>query len=332
MVGALAALLVLTPLAATRPSLASQVPHMTAPVVNVRATGRSFASTVPFVGGFLHPRHKSAALGSGVIISRNGLVLTNEHIVHGAAEIKVSLGDGRDLPARVIGTDQDLDVAVLSVATRGELLPAARLGNSSRLRVGDSVVAIGNPYGLDHSVTSGIVSARGRMLGVGPKAPLIQTDASINPGNSGGPLYDLDGRVVALNTAMVEGARGIGFALPVNVIRRALPQLERDGHIRRGAVGVAIAPVPAPVARALGEHAVQQGALVAAVQPGGPGAAAGILPGDVIVRWDGEALDGSENLPWMIALTPPGTRVQVSLVRDGDVVATEVKLAAAQQP
>jgi serine protease Do len=220
-------------------------------------------------------------------------------------------------------------VALLRTETAHERLPTARLGRSAPLRVGDYVVAVGNPFGLDHTVTQGIISARGRMLGVGPEAPLLQTDASINPGNSGGPLYDLDGRVIALNTAIVANAHGIGFALPVDVIRRALPQLERDGHISRGSLGVKLTAVPLPIARALGADDARTGALVADVQPGGPGATAGIVPGDVIVRWDGDPIDGAENLPWMIALTPPGTTVDVALLRDGDAISTQVLVGPA---
>ncbi|HZS38160.1 MAG TPA: trypsin-like peptidase domain-containing protein [Polyangia bacterium] len=306
------------------PSLARYVGPMTAPVVNVHASRRTLASAVPLVGSFL-PSREVHAVGSGVVIAGDGLVLTNEHIIHGSPEVRVAIGE-REYPAQVVGADTELDIALLRVEAPVRL-QAARLGRSSHLRVGDYVVAVGNPYGLDHTVTSGIVSANARVLGVGPPAPLIQTDASINPGNSGGPLYTLDGKVVALNVAIVAGANGIGFALPIDVVRRALPQLEREGRIQRGFVGVKVSSVSEELARAEGLHHVS-GALVDGVEPGGPGAHAGILPGDVILRWDGEPVVSDASLHWLVALTPPGSRVDVVVMREGDPVACRVAVGA----
>jgi serine protease Do len=261
---------------------------------------RPIGSRVPFVGGFL-PSRPQAAIGSGVIVDARGLVLTNDHIVAGATMVEVKLSDNRELIAQVVGRDPQLDIALLRVRSDGPL-PAARLGSSSHVRVGDPVVAVGNPFGLDHTVTSGILSGRGRMIAkVGPTAPLLQTDAPINPGSSGGPLYDLDGRIIGINTAIVEGANGIGFAVPADIVRRVLPQLEHDGHVTRGFAGLKIAPAPPP----------QRGALIAHVEPNGPSAIAGLRSGDVIVRWGGEGVDSAETLPCMIALTPPGTQVRV---------------------
>jgi serine protease Do len=206
-----------------RPSLAPRVPRMTAPVVNVRASKLHGGTSLPFVGRYV-PRRISQALGSGVIVDGSGLILTNHHLIDGADQVTVALADGKSFKASVVGEDPDIDIALLRIEPSARL-PAAPLGDSSRLRVGDFVVAVGNPFGLEHTVTSGIVSANARVLHEGPHAPLIQTDASINPGNSGGPLYDLDGNIVGINTAMVEGAHGIGFAVPINRVREALPEL-----------------------------------------------------------------------------------------------------------
>jgi serine protease Do len=206
-------------------------------------------------------------------------------------------------------------------------LPSAQLGTSSNLQVGDYVVAVGNPYGLPHTVTQGIVSARSRMLaGIRPMVPLIQTDASINPGNSGGPLFDLEGRVVGINTAIVVGARGIGFAVPVDVVKKALPQLLRNGRIDRGSAGLRVTHLPTALARSA--RLPETGALVRDVLPGGPAAMAGLQPGDVITRWDGLSVDGSDMLSTMITLTPPGTRVRVQLLRGTTSIARQIEVVA----
>jgi len=323
MVPAFAALILIGHVQAA-PSLAPRMEPMTAAVVSVHASRRTVASSVPLVGSFL-PSREVHAVGSGVVIAGDGLVLTNEHLIHGSPTVRVSIGD-HDYPAFVVGADAELDIALLRIETRVRL-PTAKLGRSSQLRVGDFVVAVGNPYGLDHTVTSGIVSANARVLGVGPPAPLIQTDASINPGNSGDPLYTLDGKVVALNVAIVAGANGIGFALPIDIVRRALPQLERHGRIERGFFGVDVKAVPSELARAEGMHHVS-GALVDVVAPGGPGASAGILPGDVIVRWDGEPVVSEASLPWLVALTPPGSQIDVVVLREGDPVSFNVQVGA----
>jgi serine protease Do len=323
----LAALLLFANVHAAHPSLAPYVPKMTAPVVNVRATKTLVASALPLVRALV-PKQVVSAVGSGVIVDPSGIIVTNNHIVDDTTQVKVTVsGDDREYTADVIGRDAQLDLAVLKVDT-DEPLPAAKLGDSSKLLVGDYVVAIGNPYGLEHTVTQGIVSARGRILpGARPMVPLVQTDASINPGNSGGPLFDLEGRVVGINTAIVVGARGIGFAVPVNVVRKALPQLLHNGKIDRGSVGVNLTHLPSQLAHSLRVHE-ETAALVHDVTPGGPAAAAGLQPGDVIVRWDGAAVDGSDMLETMITLTPPGTRVQVEVLRAGSALARRVEVVA----
>ena len=330
---ALSAVLLFFNVQAARPSLAPYIPKMTAPVVNVRAQKTVAATNLPLVRDLL-PKESVTSLGSGIIIDRRGFVLTNEHIVAGVTLVRVQLSDEREYLADVVGRDKDLDVALLKLHVGpGERLPVARLGRSTHMRVGDYVVAVGNPYGLTHTVTSGIVSARGRILGVGPTAPLLQTDASINPGNSGGPLYDLDGNVIGVNTAIVAGAHGIGFAVPIDIVERVLPQLEKSGAVTRGFSGMKVSRVPQPIAQALNlKGTALGGALVREISPGGPSERAGIQPGDVIVRWDGVRIESAEALPCVMALSPPGTRVRVQIVRLGQGIARNLEMGPDPSP
>jgi len=266
-----------------------------------------------FFGGPSRPELRRS-LGSGVIIDPSGYVLTNNHVVGDATEIKVTLADERSFPAKLVGRDARTDVALLKI--EAPRLPVARLGDSDAIRVGDPVVAVGNPFGLSQTVTSGIVSAKGRVIGAGPYDDFIQTDASINPGNSGGPLYNLEGEVVGLNTAIVESARGIGFAIPANLVKSVLPQLRARGEVTRGFLGVGVQHVTPDLARAFRLDG-REGALVSQVDPEGPGAKAGIHAGDVIVAVDGHRVPSSDRLPEMVAVIPPGTRARVELLRDG---------------
>ena len=268
------------------------------------------------------PRSPNAARqrrsqGSGFIIDRDGSILTNQHLVGGAKKIVVKLSNGKELEAKVIGQDNQTDIAVIKIKT-GESLTTAPLGDSGRLEVGEWVMAIGNPFGLDNSVTSGIVSAKGRFLGTGPYDDFIQTDASVNPGNSGGPLVNLRGEVVGINTAIVSntGANiGIGFALPINLVRELLPQLKKVGKVTRGWLGVNTQRLTPEIAESLGINGVH-GALVSEVSKDGPAHRAGIRPADVIIEFDGHPVKDARALPLIVAREPVDRKTQVKILRD----------------
>jgi serine protease Do len=271
---------------------------------------------------------KQQALGSGFIADSRGHIVTNAHVVDDADEVKVKLADEKEYSAKVIGRDKRLDLAVLELEGATEL-PAAALGSSADLRVGEYVVAIGNPFGLGHTVTMGIVSAKDRAIGAGPYDDFIQTDASINPGNSGGPLFNLKGEVVGINTAINPNGRGIGFAIPVDALKDVLDPLVRTGHVSRGSLGVTIQRVDVALGKALGVGG-EKGALISDVQPGTPAAQAGLKAGDVIISLDGAPVASFDDLPRMIARHAPGSRTKVEYLRAGkretvDVVLAELK-------
>ncbi|MCF8061627.1 MAG: Do family serine endopeptidase [Deltaproteobacteria bacterium] len=253
--------------------------------------------------------------GSGVIISRDGYILTNNHVVEEAREVLVTLDDGRELEAEIVGLDPKTDLAVLKIEG-GETLPGAAMGDSDGLRVGDYVMAIGNPFGLSHTVTSGIVSAKERVIGAGPYDAFIQTDASINPGNSGGPLFNMQGEVVGINTAIIARGQGIGFAIPVNTAKELIPQLVAHGQVTRGYIGVHIQPVTRELAEAL-ELKERKGALVADVLSGGPAEEAGVKRGDVIVSFNDRTVEKSHDLPALVAAAPVGDKASLEVLRDG---------------
>jgi serine protease Do len=269
---------------------------------------------------------KQQALGSGFLIDAQGHVVTNAHVIDGADVVKIKLADDRDYRAKVIGKDTRLDVAVLALESPPHDLPVASLGASDPLRVGEYVVAIGNPFGLGDTVTMGIVSAKGRTIGAGPYDDFIQTDASINPGNSGGPLFNLRGQVVGINTAINPQGKGIGFAIPIDAVKDVLPQLLTSGKVARGRLGVVIQGMDDDLAKALGVDHVR-GALVESVEPGSPADKAGVKPGDVIVALDGQEVPRSEDLPRMVARHAPGTAVKVTLVRDKQKRTLDMTLA-----
>jgi len=261
---------------------------------------------------------RQRSLGSGFIIDGDGSILTNNHVVENAQKIVVKLAaDDQEYEAKVIGRDPKTDIAVIKINAKTNL-PAATLGDSDRLEVGEWVVAIGNPFGLDSTVTSGIVSAKGRHIGQGPYDNFIQTDASINPGNSGGPLINLRGEVIGINTAIFSrtgGNMGIGFAIPINLAKEVLPQLRGKGKVTRGFLGVLIQKVTPEIAESLGMDK-GNGALVANVTKDGPADKAGVKVGDVIIEFDGKEVKDSSDLPIIVARTPVDRRARMKVLRD----------------
>src|SRR3989338_8648844 len=261
--------------------------------------------------------YRQKSLGSGFIIDLDGSILTNNHVVENAQKIVVRLADGQEHEAKVAGRDPKTDIAVIKINARGNL-PVASLGDSDRLEVGEWVMAIGNPFGLDNTVTSGIVSAKGRHIGQGPYDNFIQTDASINPVNSGGPLINLSGEVVGINTAIFSrtgGNIGIGFAIPTSLVKELLPQLKGNGKVTRGYLGVAIQKVTPEIAESLGMDSAR-GALVSNVSKDGPAEKAGVKVGDVILEFDGRELAGATDLPILVARTAVNKKVRLKVLRD----------------
>jgi serine protease Do len=273
---------------------------------------------------------KQQALGSGFLVDGEGHVVTNAHVIDDADTVKVKLADDREYRARVVGKDDRLDIAVLQLENAPHDLPVAALGASDATRVGEYVVAIGNPFGLGNTVTMGIVSAKGRTIGAGPYDDFIQTDASINPGNSGGPLFNLRGQVVGINTAINPQGKGIGFAIPIDAVKLVLPQLIASGHVSRGRLGVLVQGMDDDLAKAFGlDH--PQGALVEQVEPGGPAERAGLKSGDLIVAVDGQNIGHSEDLPRTVAPHKPGSHVKVTVLRDRLSRDIDVTLAALEE-
>jgi len=268
--------------------------------------------------------HKERSLGSGFILGPEGLIITNNHVVEGADEIMIRMTDEREFQAKILGRDPKTDLALLKIEAKDHL-PYLALGDSSRLRVGDWVVAIGNPFGLEHTVTAGILSARERVIGAGPYDDFLQTDASINPGNSGGPLLNLAGEVIGINTAIVAGGTGIGFAIPANMAKGIITQLKEKGRVVRGWLGVMIQKITPELAKSFKLQS-EEGALVADVVSGGPADKAGIKRGDVIVFFDNQPIKKWSDLPIMVAQTPVGEEVKVRVVRNGQEKVFEVKI------
>jgi serine protease Do len=258
--------------------------------------------------------HKDS-LGSGFIIDKDGYIVTNNHVVENAADIKVSLSGLEEFEARVIGRDPQTEVALIKIEAERDL-PVTPLGDSDKLRVGEWVIAIGNPFGLGQTVTAGIASAKGRVIGAGAYDDFIQTDASINPGNSGGPLLNLHGEVIGINTAIVATGQGISFAIPINLAKEVLAQLREKGQVTRGFLGVQVEQVVPELARAFGLER-PRGAVVAYVEPDSPSARAGIQEGDVIVEFNGRMIADMHELPRLVGKTPPGSAAGVRFIRQG---------------
>lgn len=264
------------------------------------------------------------SLGSGFIIDKAGHIITNNHVIEGASEVRVRLSTEKEYEAEVIGRDPKTDLALIKIKSWNNL-PVVELGDSDKVEIGEWVMAIGNPFGLSQTVTVGIVSAKGRVIGSGPYDDFIQTDASINPGNSGGPLFNLNGEVVGINTAIVATGQGIGFAIPINVAKEVIPQLQKKGKVTRGGIGVYVQKMTPDLAKSFGLEQ-NKGALVADVIPGSAAEAGGIRRGDVIVKFNGKDIDEMNELPRMVAATPVGKEVDVVVLRDGKQVPLKLKV------
>ena len=298
--------------------------------------GNPFGGQNPF-GDFFSPfsqgnppgGFEQKGVGSGFIMSREGYILTNNHVVEEADQIKVKLSNGKEYEGKVIGRDPKTDLALVKIEGAPDL-QSLSLGNSEDLKVGSWVVAVGSPFGLEQTVTAGIVSAKGRVIGSGPYDNFIQTDASINPGNSGGPLVNLKGEVVGINTAIIAEGQGIGFAIPINMAKEIASQLQNQGHVTRGWLGVNIQEVTPELAKSFGLKD-NKGALVSQVLPNSPAEKAGIEQGDVILQFDGKDVSDSKELPRIVASTPVGKSVMVKIARDGKVTDRQVKLGEMEE-
>ena len=272
-------------------------------------------------------RRPVRAAGSGFVLNSNGFIVTNNHVVENASEITVKFDDGRELPAKVVGRDPKTDLALLKVEATG--LPVIPLGDSTALQVGEPVMAIGNPFGLEQTVTTGIVSATGRVIGSGPYDNFIQTDASINPGNSGGPLINARGEVIGINTAIFSrggGSVGIGFAVPSSLAKTVITQLADHGKVERGWLGVSIQPLTTDLAKNF-KRDDTKGALVSSVIEGSPAEKAGLKPGDVIVEFNGKKVTKATELPSLVADLPVGREAPMVIVRDGNEMRLNARIA-----
>lgn len=265
---------------------------------------------------------KQQSLGSGFIISSDGYIFTNNHVVEKATKIRVKLATGKEYDAEVKGKDPSTDIALIKINPDNSL-PVVKLGNSDKLRIGDWVFAIGNPYGLEHTVTAGIVSAKGRVIGSGPYDNFIQTDASINPGNSGGPLFNLEGEVIGINTAIVAQAHGIGFAIPVNTAKGILADLKSKGSVSRGWLGISVQDITDDIAANMKLKNIK-GALVGQIFEGDPADKAGIKTGDIIIEIDGGKIQNTQDLLRIVAALKVGDKAVVKVIRDGQEIGIDV--------
>ena len=286
---------------------------------------------IPMPEGQMIPNPAPArGVGSGFIVSPDGYILTNAHVVDGADEVTVKLGDKRELKAKVVGVDAMTDIAVVKVDASG--LPVVKIGDPAQTRVGEWVAAIGSPFGMEHSVTSGIVSAKSRNLPSEQLVPFIQTDVAVNPGNSGGPLFNMTGEVIGVNSQIYSttgGYMGMSFAIPIDVAMKVKDDLVKHGKVTRGRIGVAVQEVTPGLAQSFG-MGNKRGALVSSVEPGGPAAKGGLQPGDIIVAFGGKQIDAHGELPAIVAETKPGETVDVRIFRNAGE--QNVKLTIAEMP
>jgi serine protease Do len=328
------------------PSFADLVDQVKHTVVNISTTQVMKESPMqPFFGpnspfkdffgeefkrffGDMPQGQKTHALGSGVIIDRDGLILTNNHVVEKADEIKIKVESGKEYDAKVVGRDPKTDLALIKVKPGPDFPNPAPLGDSDATRVGDWVIAVGNPFGLGNTVTSGIISAKGRVIGAGPYDDFLQTDAAINPGNSGGPLFNMNGEVVGIPTAIMAQGQGIGFAIPISVAKELLPQLKK-GKVIRGWLGIMIQDLTPELAKSFGISRTK-GVVVADVVQNGPADKAGIKRGDVITGMNGKDVENAHILTRFVGNTPPGTSIPLQIVRDGR--SKEIKVTVGAMP
>lgn len=301
-------------------------------VVNISTSKeQSNTSYHPLYGLQQSPGGKAQnSLGTGFIIDAEGHIITNNHVIEGADEIVVRFDDGQKIEAKIVGKDPKLDIAILKLVKNGSY-PYVTLGDSDALEVGDWVLAVGNPFGLGHTVTAGIVSAKARQLGAGPYDDFIQTDASINPGNSGGPLFNTNGEVVGINTAIIASGQGLGFAIPINMVKDFLPQLLTQGTVSRGWLGVAIREVSQTETQSILGQTAPTGAYVVEVVPGSPADQAGIKPGAIILEFNGKNVDNSQVLPTIVAKVLPGQKSSVTFLQDGQKLTREITLGSLEK-
>lgn len=278
-----------------------------------------------FFGDIPERQFKQRSLGSGFIISNDGYIFTNNHVVEQADKILVKLSDGKEYGAKLIGKDANTDIALIKIKPHNSL-PVAEIGDSDKLKVGEWVLAIGNPFGLEQTVTAGIVSAKGRVIGAGPYDNFIQTDASINPGNSGGPLFSMEGKVVGINTAIVAQGQGIGFAIPISMAKSILQDLKTKGKVTRGWLGVSVQDVTEDIAKSM-KIKNPKGALISEVFKGDPADKAGLKPGDIVTEINGKPVRDTHELLLMIAAFHVGDTINITIIRDGHEMVLPIKVA-----
>jgi serine protease Do len=277
-----------------------------------------------FFGDMPRGMRKTNSLGSGVVIDRDGLILTNNHVIEKADEIKIRLQNGKEYDAKVVGKDPKTDLALIKVTPDKDFPEAANLGDSDAVQVGDWAMAVGNPFGLGHTVTVGIISAKGRVIGAGSYDDFIQTDAAINPGNSGGPLFNMKGEVIGINTAIVAQGQGIGFSIPINMAKELLPQL-KTGKVVRGWLGVMIQDITPELAKSF-DLEEKKGVLIADIIEGGPADKAELQRGDIILGFNGKEVNNVHEVSRTVASTTPGTNVDIEIIRDGKKKTVKVKI------
>ena len=328
-----------SPVPASFADLVAKVKHSVVNISTTQIIKRSplvpfFMPHSPFgnffgMGPAPQARMKVHALGSGFVISKTGLILTNHHVIARATKIRIKLDNGKEYTAKVIGTDPKTDLALIKVKPDKDFPKPLILGDSDKIRVGDWVVAVGNPFGLSETVTAGIISAKGRVIGAGPYDDFLQTDAAINPGNSGGPLFNMKGEVIGINTAILNHGQNIGFAIPINMAKALLPQLKK-GKVVRGWLGVEIQSLTPELAKSFHLKS-EKGVLISEVVSKSPADKAGLRHGDVIIAYNGKPVTDAYEISRLVAQTKPGTTVSIRIVREGHEKTLKVKIGTLRE-